>query len=167
MAPSVTVLHSPEEGRAPSPDAPSGCPLCRAEGGQVLARGDGFRVVWPDEPGHPGLLRVIWAAHVAEMSDLGPSERDRLMAAVFELESLMREALEPDKVNLASLGNRVAHLHWHVIPRWRDDAQFPDSIWTVPSPIEPDSVGSLLARERVAQVRARLPGFHQAVRAAF
>jgi len=38
--------------------------------------------------------------------------------------------MAPDKVNLASLGNMVSHLHWHVVGRWRDDAFFPASIWS-------------------------------------
>jgi diadenosine tetraphosphate (Ap4A) HIT family hydrolase len=41
----------------------------------------------------------------------------------------VRNQLRPDKVNLASLGNVVPHLHWHVIPRFRDDAHFPNPIW--------------------------------------
>jgi diadenosine tetraphosphate (Ap4A) HIT family hydrolase len=36
---------------------------------------------------------------------------------------------QPDKINLACLGNVVPHLHWHVIPRWRDDSHFPAPIW--------------------------------------
>jgi diadenosine tetraphosphate (Ap4A) HIT family hydrolase len=34
-------------------------------------------------------------------------------------------------MNLASLGNQVPHLHWHVIPRFEDDAHFPDPVWAV------------------------------------
>jgi len=37
--------------------------------------------------------------------------------------------MQPTKINLASLGNVVPHLHWHVIPRWADDTHFPDPIW--------------------------------------
>ena len=36
-----------------------------------------------------------------------------------------RDACEPDKMNLASLGNMTPHVHWHVIPRFRDDRHFP------------------------------------------
>lgn len=143
------------------------CPLCTGSGGEVLAQCRDFRVVWPDESGHPGLVRVIWSTHVAEMSDLAAVDRDRLMASVFELESLMRRTLEPDKVNLASLGNMVAHLHWHVIPRWRDDRQFPASIWTVPADVDPTSAKASAALARLAVLRERLPIFHRAVRAAF
>jgi diadenosine tetraphosphate (Ap4A) HIT family hydrolase len=40
--------------------------------------------------------------------------------------------MKPGKVNLASLGNQVPHLHWHVIPRYADDAHFPKPIWATP-----------------------------------
>jgi len=38
----------------------------------------------------------------------------------------------PHKVNLASLGNVVPHVHWHVIPRFLDDRHYPDPVWTAP-----------------------------------
>ena len=51
------------------------------------------------------------------------------MSAVYATESILRDLLRPDKINLASLGNVVPHLHWHVIPRWKNDSHFPDPIW--------------------------------------
>lgn len=53
------------------------------------------------------------------------------MTAVFCAEQALRSVLAPDKINLASLGNQVAHVHWHVVARWRDDRHFPDSIWSL------------------------------------
>ena len=50
---------------------------------------------------------------------------------VFATEEILRETLQPAKINLASLGNQVPHLHWHVIPRFTDDAHFPDPVWAV------------------------------------
>lgn len=52
------------------------------------------------------------------------------MRVVFAAESALRELMRPAKINLASLGNRVAHLHWHVIARFSDDRHFPDSVWS-------------------------------------
>ena len=66
---------------------------------------------------------------MSEMTDLSAPERARLMDAVFATEAMLREELAPDKINLASLGNVVAHVHWHVIPRYRDDPHFPNPIW--------------------------------------
>ena len=44
-------------------------------------------------------------------------------------EAALRKVMAPDKVNLASLGNVVPHLHWHVIPRFADDPHFPNPVW--------------------------------------
>jgi len=66
------------------------------------------------------------------MTDLAPHERQRLMAVVLGVEAALRDELAPDKVNLASLGNVVPHLHWHVIPRFRDDRHFPGAVWAAP-----------------------------------
>lgn len=51
------------------------------------------------------------------------------MRAVYETESVLRDLMQPDKINLACLGNVVPHVHWHVIPRWKNDSHFPDPIW--------------------------------------
>ena len=111
-----------------SPLAPV-CPLCAEDGGTVLWRNAQLRVIRVNDPDYPGFCRVVWQAHVREMSDLAPAERQQLMAAVFAVESVVRELFAPDKINLASFGNMVPHLHWHVIPRWRDDRHFPEPVW--------------------------------------
>jgi diadenosine tetraphosphate (Ap4A) HIT family hydrolase len=106
------------------------CELCDSEGGAVLWRDDFCRVVRPAVDGYPGFLRVIVNRHVKEMTDL--AERERLMRVVFACETALRGLYKPDKINLASFGNVVPHVHWHVIARFADDAHFPDSIWASP-----------------------------------
>ena len=92
---------------------------------------DGFaRVVLVGDADHPGFCRVILNAHKKEMTDLAEVERNRLMNAVYVVEKLLRELLQPEKINLASFGNMVPHLHWHVIPRYADDPHFPGSVWS-------------------------------------
>ena len=54
------------------------------------------------------------------------------MGLLAAIEGEMIEVMNPIKVNLASLGNQVAHHHWHVIPRFADDPCFPDAIWSAP-----------------------------------
>lgn len=105
------------------------CTLCAEDGGALVWRNEALRVVCVDEPDLPGYTRVIWHAHVPEMTDLDTRARDELMQAVYIVESVQRQILQADKVNLASLGNMTPHLHWHVMPRWRDDPWFPNSIW--------------------------------------
>ena len=96
----------------------------------LLWQDDFCRVVLvTDTPDYPGFCRVILNRHVAEMTDLVPEERSRLMMAVMKVEQALREVLQPDKINLAALGNVVPHLHWHVIPRFTDDPHFPNPVW--------------------------------------
>lgn len=104
------------------------CPLCASPGGRVVWRGGGCRIVIAEDARAP-TLRVVWAAHVREMSDLGADGRAEMMAAVWATEETLRALLRPDKINLASLGNEVPHVHWHVIARFRGDPWFPDAIW--------------------------------------
>lgn len=105
------------------------CSLCYPENEAVLWQDDRCRVILVDDADYPGFCRVIWGQHVKEMTDLAEPEQAHLMAVVFTTEKMLRELLHPDKINLASLGNQVPHLHWHVIPRFTDDAHFPDPIW--------------------------------------
>jgi diadenosine tetraphosphate (Ap4A) HIT family hydrolase len=105
------------------------CELCDGVGGVLVWSDEQLRVVRVEDASYPGFMRVIWTAHVREMSDLPESDRDCLMRAVWSVERALRELLAPDKINLASLGNMTAHLHWHVIPRFRGDPHFPDPIW--------------------------------------
>ena len=116
---------------APTHSPPAtACALCAQAGGEVLWD-DGFaRVVLVGDVDHPGLCRVILNAHEKEMTGLSSEARVRLMELVFVVEHFLRELLAPEKINLASLGNVVPHLHWHVIPRFTDDPHFPHSIWS-------------------------------------
>ena len=117
---------------APNPETmkSENCELCVSPGGEVLWDNGFARVVLVGDPDHPGFCRVILKAHAREMTDLPEADRARLMGIVYAVEGLLRELLTPAKINLASLGNVVPHLHWHVIPRFADDPHFPNSIWS-------------------------------------
>jgi diadenosine tetraphosphate (Ap4A) HIT family hydrolase len=74
------------------------------------------------------------------MSDLTAPERRHLLDVVSAAEVAVRAVMQPDKINLASFGNVVPHLHWHVTPRWADDSHFPAPIWAPPvRPVTPRS----------------------------
>ena len=113
----------------PAMPADDVCQLCREAGGETLWQDERCRLVLVADADYPDFCRVVWKRHVAEMTDLDAAERRHLMSVVFAAESALRAAARPHKVNLASLGNVVPHLHWHVIPRWRDDRHFPNPIW--------------------------------------
>lgn len=105
------------------------CELCNASGEDVVWRDDFCRIVRVADADYPGFCRVILNLHVSEMTELEPRQRDRLMKAVFATETALRELMKPDKINLASFGNMVPHVHWHVVPRFRDDRHFPNPVW--------------------------------------
>jgi diadenosine tetraphosphate (Ap4A) HIT family hydrolase len=105
------------------------CPLCSPDNETVLWRDDRLRVILVPDAAYPAFCRVILNRHVREMTDLDAAERARLMAAAYAVEAALRALLDPDKINLASFGNQVPHLHWHVIPRFTDDSHWPDPVW--------------------------------------
>lgn len=114
---------------------------------------DGFcRVVLVGDADYPAFCRVVLARHVREMTELDAAERARLMAVVFAVEAALREHVRPDKMNLASLGNAVPHLHWHVIARFRDDRHFPAPVWAAAqrtrgfrAPVDPARLAAAIA----------------------
>ena len=119
------------------------CELCDCAGGETLWQDALCRVVLVEDRDYPGFCRVILNRHVGEMTDLDAATRQKLMRVVFAAEQALRELMQPTKINLASLGNMVAHLHWHVIARFADDKHFPGSVWGearragAPRPVDP------------------------------
>ena len=137
------------------------CLLCSETGGALLWNSGLLRVIDARDPTYPGTTRVVLNRHVAEMTDLQEREQQRVMRAVLCVERVMRDTLNPDKVNLAALGNMVAHLHWHVIPRWKDDPHFPQAIWAA----LPEAAPEVLETRRVRHnaIISGLPLFHRAL----
>ena len=128
--------------------APAPCELCETTGGTLLWQNGLCRVVAVTDADYPGYCRVILGRHAREMTDLADEERRRLLDVVLAVEAAVREAMRPDKMNLASLGNMTPHVHWHVIPRFRDDRHFPGPVWSEAKR------ASVIASERIARAQA-------------
>lgn len=131
----------------------SSCDLCKLLDGFAAGQGreallwhsEQLSVVAVDDPAYPGFCRVLWNSHVKEMTDLLPAERNAVMEAVWQVELAVREVMQPDKVNVASFGNMTPHVHWHVIPRYADDAHFPQPSW---APVQRSTAPEVLAARR-------------------
>ena len=112
----------------------------------MLWRDAGLRIVrvaGAEAEDFPGFYRVIWNAHVAEWTDLSDAEQGRCLRALNATERAVREHLRPTKVNLASLGNLVPHLHWHVIARFDWDGRWPAPVWAPLRQPVPDAASRL------------------------
>jgi len=133
--------------------SPADCPLCHNPGGLLIAQSPDWRVVRVlDAPDFPAFYRLIWSAHVAEFSQLDAAQRSDCIEAVNTVEQVLLSALQPTKVNLASLGNVVPHLHWHVIARFAWDSHFPNPVWGSAARV----VAGLSAEARLALPLAEL-----------
>ena len=137
------------------------CLLCQSPGGTVLWQNEQLRVIDACDALYPGFTRVIWTAHVVEMTDLTTAEQIELLRVVLLVEQSQRLELKPDKVNLAAFGNVVPHLHWHVIPRWKDDPHFPQAVWAaLPSA---DPAAQAVQEALRAGIQQQLSAYHQAL----
>jgi diadenosine tetraphosphate (Ap4A) HIT family hydrolase len=107
----------------------TGCPYCENATDRIIWSDDQCRVMFVDDSPFAGWCRVIWHEHKLELTELSPAERADLMAVVFAVESGLRKLLQPAKINVASLGTAMPHVHWHIIPRFADDTHFPEPVW--------------------------------------
>lgn len=106
------------------------CVFCNSVGGELLWQNDLCRIVLVDDVNYVGFCRVILNKHIKEMTDLSEAERINVMQITFVVEQVLRDVLQPTKINLASLGNKTPHIHWHVIPRFETDVHFPETVWS-------------------------------------
>jgi diadenosine tetraphosphate (Ap4A) HIT family hydrolase len=105
------------------------CAICNSNEGEIIWTDNTLRVVLIDHPEYKGYCRVELINHQKEMTDLDESLQFNIMRCVFKVEEILRKIFNPDKINLASLGNKTPHIHWHIIPRFKEDPHFPNSHW--------------------------------------
>ena len=105
------------------------CAICNSNEGEIIWTDNTLRVVLLDHPDYKGYCRVELINHQKEMTDLDESLQFNIMRCVFKVEEILRKIFNPDKINLASLGNKTPHIHWHIIPRFKEDPHFPNSHW--------------------------------------
>lgn len=79
----------------------------------------------------PWLLLVPRRAACVELLDLAAQDQDQLWREILSVSQALKQILNPDKLNVAALGNQVAQLHVHVIARYRQDAAWPGPVWGV------------------------------------
>lgn len=82
-----------------------------------------------NERAYPWLVLVPRRAAVREIHDLNGADRAQLMVEINRASRTLAELYQPDKINVAALGNVVPQLHVHVIGRTPSDPAWPAPVW--------------------------------------
>lgn len=86
-------------------------------------------VLLMDDAHYPWVILVPRIAGARELIDLGDADRGTLLTELDRVSRAIETLFNPDKQNIAALGNVVEQLHWHVIARYRGDRAWPRPVW--------------------------------------
>jgi histidine triad (HIT) family protein len=109
---------------------PADCVFCRVVAGDLpshVVHADAATVAFLDSaPAARGHTLVVPRTHAADVWDAGPEVLADVVRSAHVVAALLRERLAPDGLTLrqnngAASGQRVAHLHLHLVPRWHGD----------------------------------------------
>lgn len=86
-------------------------------------------VLLMDQAALPWFILVPRRVGVTEIHQLREIEQMQLMRESCSLSKALMAAFEPDKLNIAAIGNRVPQLHIHHVVRYHNDPVWPDPVW--------------------------------------
>jgi diadenosine tetraphosphate (Ap4A) HIT family hydrolase len=89
---------------------------------------DEFMVRLINDQRFPWVL-VIPTYDVVEFHDVPWPKAEALTKFLHQLSANMKQEFKADKMNLATLGNVVPQLHFHLIARYTSDAAWPKPVW--------------------------------------
>lgn len=73
------------------------------------------------EQSHPGRCIVASKQHVDDISDLSEEDAAAFMADVRHVAAALHKAFSPDKINFGAYGDKMHHLHFHLVPKYASD----------------------------------------------
>lgn len=103
---------------------------------------------------YPWLILVPRRPEIREIYQLTAPDRQQLLDESCHLAETLTALFQPDKLNIAALGNVVPQLHLHHVARFRTDPAWPAPVWgRAPAvPYRPEQIdvlaGKLLPRLR-------------------
>jgi len=74
-------------------------------------------------------LKIFTQEPYKEMSELPHNLKLEIFELLDIIEKEMIRYYHPDKINIASFGNYLPHLHWHIMARFKEDSYFPEPMW--------------------------------------
>lgn len=114
---------------------------------------DFTRVLLMDDARFPWVILVPRVPNARELIDLTLDDQHRLLHEIDRAARALHAIANPDKLNIAMLGNVVAQLHVHVIARFTSDDAWPKPVWGIGARRAYDAD---MLRERIDAVRAAL-----------
>jgi diadenosine tetraphosphate (Ap4A) HIT family hydrolase len=99
---------------------------------------------------YPWLILVPRLSNLREIHHLSRDNRIQLMDESCLLAETMIQLFEPEKLNIAAIGNLVPQLHVHHVARYSHDPAWPAPVWghSAPQPYEPQAMQETLLRIR-------------------
>jgi len=107
-----------------------------------------------DDQFFPGWTFLLLKRHATELWQLEPAERTALIEEVARVARALGAAFDAVKLNYELLGNQIAHIHWHLIPRCADAPAPRSPVWNVDHP--PRRLAAAEMAERIALIRGYL-----------
>lgn len=81
-----------------------------------------------DNAEFPWLL-LVPETTITELHELPESQYAEVCAAIRTVSGFAAATFQPDKLNIAAIGNQVPQLHIHVVARFTTDAAWPGTVW--------------------------------------
>lgn len=74
-------------------------------------------------------LKIFTQIPRKEFSECTREEKEAIWNALDIIEKEMLKYFKPHKINIASFGNMLPRVHWHIMARFNDDSYFPEPMW--------------------------------------
>jgi diadenosine tetraphosphate (Ap4A) HIT family hydrolase len=94
----------------------------------VLEADDQFHLLLLNNPQVPWLVLVPHTTEL-ELHKLNWDDQVNWLKKLNQVSRFVEAEFSPDKLNVASIGNMVPQMHWHIIGRYKDDFCFPKPVW--------------------------------------
>ncbi len=76
-------------------------------------------------------LKVFTQKPYKEFSQTPLKVKLQILSKIDIIEKEMLSYYNPKKINIASFGNYLPHVHFHVMARFEEDSYFPEPMWGV------------------------------------
>lgn len=87
---------------------------------------DASVVVLFKEQSHPGRCIVAFKDHKSELTELTDDERNAFFADVSRVAKAIHAIFHPNKINYGAFGDSSGHMHFHLVPKYKDQFEWND-----------------------------------------